>query len=100
MSSLLDGRPPVCPVNALARNQPAQPPAGVLTLGEVCALLRVSKSTVERLIRSNPDFPQPIRLSGRLVRFLAAEVHIYLSALPRIEYDDHAFDPNDRSEGA
>ena len=100
MSPFPSGRPLGRPMDTPTRILHPHASGGMLTLGEVCELLRVSKSTVERLIRSNPDFPQPIRLSGRLVRFLAAEVHIYLSALPRIEYDDHAFDPNDRLEGA
>lgn len=101
MSTCMNGRPPVRPLDAPARIQPAQATSGLLTLRDVCALLQVSKSTVERMIRSEPAFPQPRRLKkSRLIRFLADEVQAYLAGLPRAEYDDHAFDPNDKAEGA
>lgn len=101
MSSELNGRPRVRPLDAPARIQPTQATPGLLTLGDLCALLCVSKSTVERMIRSEPTFPQPRRLPrGRLIRFFADEVQDYLEGLPRAEYDDHAFDPNDTRGGA
>jgi predicted DNA-binding transcriptional regulator AlpA len=36
----------------------------------LCELLRVSRSSAERLIKSEPGFPQPFRICGRrYVRF-------------------------------
>lgn len=101
MSSELNGRRMARPVDAPARVQPKQATSELLTLRDICAILSVSKSTVERMIRSEPTFPQPRRFrKGRLIRFFADEVQAYLMALPRAEYDDHAFDPNDNPEGA
>lgn len=99
MSSKVNGRQPGRLMDAPARIQPAQTTtAGLLTLAEVCMLLRVSKSTAERMIRSEPTFPQPHKLKrSRLIRFFAADVQAYLAGLQRAEYDDHAFDPNDET---
>ena len=75
------------------------PAPTLMTMDELCALLRVSRSTVERAIRSDPAFPQPRRLAqGRLVRFLVTEVRAYLTALQCVEYADHGFDPNAAEE--
>jgi len=69
----------------------------LLTCSEVCEILRISKSTMDRLIRSRRNFPQPRKLHrGRLVRFVAAEVKQYIDSLECAVYDDHAFDPNER----
>lgn len=101
MSSKVNGRQPGRSMDAPARIQPAQSTSGLLTLADVCALLCVSKSTAERMIRSEPSFPQPRKLkSSRLIRFFEDEVQAYLMSLPRAAYDDHAFDPNDETEGA
>ena len=67
----------------------------LLTREEVCKLLRISQSTLDRLIRSEESFPQPRKFSaGRLVRFLAIEVKQYIEAMKCAVYEDHAFDPN------
>ena len=67
----------------------------LMTQEEVCDLLRISKSTLARLVRSEESFPQPRRFPrGRLVRYLAIEVKQYVKAMQRAVYEDHAFDPN------
>lgn len=67
----------------------------LLTMDELCALLQMSRSTIERLVRSERAFPQPRRFGkGRLIRFVEAEVLDYIAGLPAVEYSDHAFDPN------
>jgi len=73
----------------------------LLTIHNLCGLLQVSRSSVERSICSDPGFPQPRRLAcGRLVRFLEAEVSAYITQLPKAKYDDHAFDPDDPRESS
>lgn len=99
MSSDLTGRREWRSLDEHALSQPTQPTSRLLTLSDLCLLLKVSKSTAERMIRSEPTFPQPRKLrKSRLIRFVAEEVHAYLAALPCAEYDDHAFDPNDRAD--
>lgn len=100
MSSNLTGRRERRSLDEHARSQSAQPMSRLLTLSDLCSLLCISKSTAERMIRSERTFPQPRKLGkSRLIRFVAAEVDAYLASLPRAEYDDHAFDPN-LGEGA
>ncbi|MDG3039793.1 helix-turn-helix transcriptional regulator [Roseicyclus marinus] len=71
----------------------------LITAEELRKLLGISRSTLDRAIRSDPAFPQPRRLSsGRLIRFVHAEVLDYISGLPCAEYSDHAFDPNSFSD--
>lgn len=101
MSSNLTGRRERRSLDDHARSQPAQQTSRLLTLSDLCSLLCISKSTAERMIRLEPSFPQPRRLKqSRLVRFVAEELQAYVSDLPRAEYDDHAFDPNDGEDGA
>ena len=100
MSSYNNGGRQAPPMDAHERIQMEPATSRLLTLSEICAILQVSKSTVERMIRSEPRFPQPRKLmNSRLIRFLAADVQAYLEALPIAEYEDHAFDPNDIGEG-
>jgi predicted DNA-binding transcriptional regulator AlpA len=71
----------------------------LLSKRELCSLLDVSVSTLDRRIRSDPSFPQARRLPyGRTVRFIEAEVIAYMNQLPAVEYEDHSFDPNDPGE--
>lgn len=96
MSSCKSGRTAMRPMDPPARLQTEPAIPELLTLEDVCRILKLSRSTVERRIRSDPNFPQPRRLSGgRLIRFLSTEVEAYLAALPCAEYEDHAFDPNE-----
>lgn len=66
----------------------------LLSVKKTCDILAISKSSLERYVRSQPGFPQPVSVGNRRVMFLAAEVAAYVLALPRAEYDDHAFDPH------
>lgn len=65
---------------------------------QLCQLLSVSEATVDRWLRTDPSFPQPRRLGPGTIRWRRDEVMAFIRDLPRVEYDDHAFDPNDRSE--
>ena len=92
-----DGRPNEGAMRTPSRGSDVQ----LLTLDELCNLLRMSRSSVERAIRSNQAFPQPLKMpGGRLIRFIRAEVLAYIHGLERAEYTDHAFDPNFRSDEA
>lgn len=72
----------------------------LITKAETCRMLCVSRSTLERTMRSDATFPQAIRIgNGRTVRFVEGEVLAYVNARTRVEYDDHAFDPNDKDRG-
>lgn len=61
---------------------------------EVCRLIGISRSTLNRWVREDPEFPQPQRYGTSTVRWRADEVAAYISSRPRIEYPDHGFDPN------
>ena len=65
----------------------------LIPAAEVCRQLHTSKSTLYRRMKSDPDFPQARRL-GTSVRWVEAEVEAYIAGLRRVEYPDHAFDPN------
>jgi prophage regulatory protein len=45
-----------------------------LTVGDVAALLRVSKATIWRWVKTNPDFPKPRKLSNGATRWSFAEI--------------------------
>jgi excisionase family DNA binding protein len=52
-----------------------------LTMEQVCDLLHVTRSTIERWVKLGA-FPQPLR-AGRRLLWVVAEVQAHLSALPR-----------------
>jgi predicted DNA-binding transcriptional regulator AlpA len=66
----------------------------LLTHHEVCCMLSISRSTLNRWVREDPEFPQARRCGGRTIRWVAAELRAYIDSRPRVAYDDHAFDPN------
>ena len=53
----------------------------LLTRDEVQQLYRLSKSTLYRMMRSG-EFPLPIRIGQRAVRWHAAELNAWLSGRP------------------
>lgn len=53
----------------------------LITMAETCRRTAKSRSTVWRLSRCDPGFPQPRRDGGR-TKFVEAEVESYLAALP------------------
>ena len=66
----------------------------LLTQQEVCRLIGISRSTLHRWVREDPDFPQPQRYGTSTVRWRSDEIATYIASRPRIEYADHGFDPN------
>ena len=50
------------------------------TIGDVMAYLQVTKETVERLVK-NGDFPKPVSVGPRLVRWRYADIAIWESGL-------------------
>jgi excisionase family DNA binding protein len=95
MTNKLKGRAAARSMAADDCSQSAENYPELLTQKEVCDLLRISKSTLGRLIRSVESFPQPRKFSiGRLIRFSAIEVRQYVEEMQRAVYEDHAFDPN------
>lgn len=66
----------------------------LLTKQEVGRLLSISRATIDRWVRENPAFPQPLRVTEQTIRWRASEVSRFIAGLPRVAYDDHAFDPN------
>lgn len=71
------------------------PACQLLTIGDMCRIFGTSRSSIERYVRSNVRFPQPLRLGQRGVRFRAGDVMRFIESAPNIKYIDHAFDPND-----
>ena len=46
----------------------------LLTVEDVASSLKVAKSTVWELSRSDPAFPKPIKLSDRITRWLESDL--------------------------
>ena len=67
----------------------------LLTKQQLGKILSVSRATIDRWVRENPDFPQPRRITAQTIRWRMSDVARFIAGLPRVEYDDHAFDPND-----
>lgn len=55
---------------------------------ELCELLCISRATLNRWVKSNPDFPRKINIdtSGRgpCIRYLRSEVHAYLERVESV----------------
>ena len=54
----------------------------LLTFHEVEARVRLSHSTVYRMMRAG-GFPQPIKLGGKSVRWYESEIESWLASRPR-----------------
>jgi len=67
------------------------PKVELMTRQEIEALLVMGRSTLYRLMRSG-DFPPPIRIGPRSVRWYRSEVEAHLSACPRATGDLAATD--------
>lgn len=50
----------------------------LITRGQLCALLRISDTTRQRLEKSDPTFPVKINVSARRVGYLRADAHAWL----------------------
>ena len=55
-------------------------PAKLLTCADVADRLNVTKLTVYRHIKDDPDFPPPIRISTHVLRFDPDDVEAYISS--------------------
>lgn len=69
--------------------------ARLITKRDLCTLLSASEASIDRWLRTDPSFPQPRRLGPGSIRWILAEVSAFIATLHPVEYDDHAFDPQD-----
>ena len=53
----------------------------LLSLKQVIAMVGLTKSTIYRLMEAG-DFPRPLKLGSRCVRWLVDEVNAWISSLP------------------
>lgn len=53
--------------------------SGLLTLKDVCRLLKVAERTARRMLATEA-LPKPIRFNGRVIRFSEAEIAAWLAA--------------------
>lgn len=74
---------------------PAQAEVRLITKTDLCGRLQTSEASVDRWLRTDPHFPQPVGLGPNSIRWRLNEVTAYIRALPRVEYDDHAFSLSD-----
>lgn len=70
---------------------PAQAEVRLITKTDLCSRLQTSEASVDRWLRTDPDFPQPVRLGPNSIRWRLCEVVAYIRSRPRVEYEDHAF---------
>jgi prophage regulatory protein len=61
----------------------------LLVSKDVCALLRVSEATLYRMVKRG-DFPAPLRLGLRTVRWRESDVMRYLQNAPTSAYNARA----------
>lgn len=66
--------------------QSEQPPPRLMTAAEVQQLLGVNRTVLYRLQRDH-DFPDPIRLATKSVRWRADEVSTWLDSRERVTCD-------------
>lgn len=67
----------------------------LITKMDFCRMLSVSEASIDRWLRTDPDFPQPRRLGPNSIRWIRQEVNVFITRLTPVAYDDHAFDPAD-----
>ena len=68
--------------HAAASKKPAFRPGTLIRVADVCELLGVSRSTVYRL-RSEEDFPEPVKLGAATVRWSIDAIEAWRDALCR-----------------
>jgi len=54
-------------------------------INELTKVLSLSRSTIWRLTKTEPLFPKPIRISGKMTVFKADQLDIYLDSLGKEE---------------
>jgi prophage regulatory protein len=63
-----------------AEAREAPPVEALLSADEVGAALSVHRTTVFRMVRTDPDFPRPLKLSRNTPRWFATEINAWLAA--------------------
>ncbi len=63
--------------------------AATVTVRDVQEILRCSRSTVECLRKTDPDFPKPLRL-GKIVRWRASDISTYIDSKAELGGVSHA----------
>lgn len=61
-------------VNAVAK------PPNMISVKGLAEILMLTKSSIYRLLDEDPNFPRPVRLTGRRMAFLEPEVDAYIQA--------------------
>ena len=56
----------------------------LMTIKDVCRHLNIALATYYRLKISDPHFPKPISLGGRMVRHYPDDVRAYLASCQRL----------------
>lgn len=69
--------------------------APLLARSDLLVILGVSRSTLHRWMTSDPRFPRARRIGPGTIRWLPEEVATYIATRECVEYEDHAFDPNE-----
>jgi len=62
----------------------------LITPRETASRLGVHTATLYRWLRSNPEFPRPIRVSENVTAYYEDEVARYIETRPRIQFPPHA----------
>lgn len=64
---------------------PAPPPLGSkhATLDEAAGYLRIRRTALNKIRRTDTTFPKPVLLTGGLLRFVIAEIDAWLAGRPR-----------------
>lgn len=55
----------------------------LLSPKQVCASLSLSRTTLWRLTRRDPEFPKAVRISGNRIAFRASEIHAWVESRPQ-----------------
>jgi predicted DNA-binding transcriptional regulator AlpA len=49
-----------------------------LTISQLCEMLQCTRRCIERRMRTDPEFPKPLRMSKRMLRFRLTEIEAYM----------------------
>lgn len=68
-------------MNTLPNAAPLNSPVLLLTDKELAQKLGICQSYVRRLAKTNPKFPQPLKLSRKVTRFRVSDLENYIQSL-------------------
>ena len=71
-------------------------PVRLIDSWEVIRKLGVSHSTVERMRLNDINFPVPVKVGARSIRYLESEIDDYIHSLPRSDPFDADAEPEPR----